>query len=246
MFNIVSNIVPKLVKFGPESYTRRHSFEVAALAKFIADEMHLKPREKNIVVLSGLVHDIHLKDSLKRKRFNSREFIEVAALVHDVGKLPLRELFYKPGLFTPEEWELAKQHPLISANFVKSLGDDYAAAVAEVVKHHHERWDGSGYPFGKKREEIPLASRIIAVADAFHAMTSERGYRQEKIGRKSLTEEEALAELEAGRKTQFDPRVVNTFVKAFRAGRRPSKKESKIVSFLKQELRKREKKVRRK
>lgn len=241
--NIIRGIALKFVGLSADSYTLRHSFEVASLAKFIADEMHLNSREKNVVVLCGLVHDLALKDSLKSKRFKWRNFIEVAALVHDVGKLPLLDLFKKTGLFTKEEWELVKQHPLLSAEAIKSLGNDYATAVAEAVKHHHERWDGKGYPYGKKAEEIPLAARIIAVADAFHAMTSERNYRQEKIGKKSLTEEEALAELEAGKEKQFDPRVVNAFVKAFRAGKRPSRKKSKFVSLLEQELLKLLKKV---
>ncbi len=141
-----------------------------------------------------------------------------------------------------EDLKSAKKHPVLSADAIKSFGNDYAIAVAEAVKYHHERWDRVGYPFGKKGEKIPLAARIIAVADAFHAMTSERDYRLEKIGKKILTEEEALTELEKGSGTQFDPRVVNAFIKAYRAGKRPSKKYSKIVSFLKKELHKREEK----
>ncbi len=191
-FNIVKDIVQKFVvqkfvEFGPESYTRKHSFEVARLAKFIANQMRLEPWEKNIIVLSGLVHDIHLSDSLKHlKHFDSREFVEVAALVHDVGKLPLRDLFAKKELFSEEDLESAKEHPVLSANEIKSFGSDYAIAVAEAVIHHHERWDGQGYPFGKKGEEIPLAARIIAVADAFHAMTSERDYRLKKNRQEKL------------------------------------------------------------
>jgi HD-GYP domain-containing protein (c-di-GMP phosphodiesterase class II) len=234
---IIKHILPTFAEFGPASYTRKHSFEVASLAKFIADELRLKPKEKNVIVLSGIVHDLSLKDSLKPKRFKSRDFIELAALVHDIGKLSHREVYHKPGPLNEEEWKLVREHPSISAEMIKSLGNDYATAVAETVRHHHERWDGGGYPSGKKGKAIPLASSIIAVADVFNALTTERPYRQYKF-----TEVEALDYIEKNKNTQFDPRVADAFIKAYRAGRRPSKRESKIVSFLKKELLKYEEK----
>ena len=110
---------------------------------------------------------------------------------------------------------MLERHPQIGYRMLESLGVD---SVAECVLHHHERWDGTGYPDKLAGEQIPLAARIVFVADAYDAMTAARGpYRVQGLPR---TEEEAIAELERCAGTQFDPRVVEAFAKELRSGRR--------------------------
>lgn len=140
-----------------------------------------------------------LEDGLLRQ-------LRVAALVHDLGKIQVDPaVLNKPGPLTPEEWEQIRQHPIHGANILRPV--PALASVIPAVLHHHERWDGKGYPQGLAGEQIPLPARIIAVADAFDAMLTERPYRP------ALTEEEALHELERGAGGQFDPEVVRAFLK---------------------------------
>jgi HD-GYP domain-containing protein (c-di-GMP phosphodiesterase class II) len=107
---------------------------------------------------------------------------------------------------TPEEFEEIKRHSSIGAELVSRLAI-YRRSAA-IVRHHHERWDGKGYPDGLKGEQIPLGSRIIAVADTFDAMTSDRPYRR------ALSIEAAIAEIQRNSGTQFDPKVVDAFIRA--------------------------------
>lgn len=131
------------------------------------------------------------------------ELTRLAASLHDLGKLAIpEEILRKPGPLTEPERMVLERHPQIGFRMLESLGVD---PVAEWVLHHHERWDGTGYPDGLAGEEIPLGARIIFVADAYDAMTSERVYRSR------LSEEEALAELERCSGTQFDPQIVAAF-----------------------------------
>ncbi len=136
--------------------------------------------------------------------------IKLAAFLHDVGKVEIpASLLNKSGLLDPEEREALKRHPLVGAEIVgqiKALED-----VVPVVRHHHERWDGKGYPAGLAGEEIPLGARIIALADAFDAMTSDRPYRRAK------SSSEALAEIEREAGRQFDPRLAGIFLHLFRS-----------------------------
>jgi diguanylate cyclase (GGDEF)-like protein/putative nucleotidyltransferase with HDIG domain len=128
------------------------------------------------------------------------ELIRLAAGLHDLGKLALPEdLLRKPGPLTPPERLVLERHAQIGFRMLESLGID---PVADWVLHHHERWDGTGYPDGLAGGEIPLGARIIFVADAYDAMTSDRVYRARR------SEAEALAELAACAGSQFDPRVV--------------------------------------
>lgn len=126
-----------------------------------------------------------------------------AAKVHDIGKLGIpREILLKPGKLTLNEYELIKQHPIIGEKMLYT--EDKAAA--KIVRHHHERWDGKGYPDGLSGEEIPLASRIIAVADAYDAMTSKRAYQKTP-----KTSAEALTEIARCAGSQFDPMIADVF-----------------------------------
>ena len=132
------------------------------------------------------------------------DLIRVAAMLHDVGKLALPdELLLKPGLLTELERLVVQRHPQIGYQILDSLGAD---AVATWVLHHHERWDGRGYPERLAGERIPLGARILFVADAYEAMTGDQAWRPK------LSRGEALQELERCAGTQFDPEVVAAFV----------------------------------
>jgi diguanylate cyclase (GGDEF)-like protein/putative nucleotidyltransferase with HDIG domain len=131
------------------------------------------------------------------------ELTRLAASLHDLGKLAIpEEILRKPGPLTEPERMVLERHPQIGFRMLESLGVD---PVAEWVLHHHERWDGSGYPDGLPGERIPLGARIIFVADAYDAMTSERVYRRR------VTPDEAVAELQRCAGTQFDPDIVDAF-----------------------------------
>ncbi len=133
--------------------------------------------------------------------------IRLAGQVHDIGKLSVPvEILTKTGRLGDQEWRSLREHPETGRRMLDSLG---VGAVADWVLHHHERWDGAGYPSGLAGEEIPLPSRIIFVADAFDAMTSERPYR------KPMSLDAALAELIDCSGSQFDPVIVDALVAEF-------------------------------
>jgi diguanylate cyclase (GGDEF)-like protein/putative nucleotidyltransferase with HDIG domain len=132
------------------------------------------------------------------------ELTRLAGSLHDLGKLAIpEEILRKPGELTDSERLVLERHPQIGFRMLDSLGVD---PVADIVLHHHERWDGAGYPDGRRGEAIPLGARIIFVADAYDAMTSDRVYRPRRSARA------ALAELERCAGTQFDPHIVSAFV----------------------------------
>jgi diguanylate cyclase (GGDEF)-like protein/putative nucleotidyltransferase with HDIG domain len=162
-----------------DTYTGSHSTRVAELSAWIAHRLGL-----------------------------DREHIELTRLagsLHDLGKLAIpEEILRKPGPLTDPERLVLQRHPEIGHRMLESLGVD---PVAEWVLHHHERWDGTGYPERLRGDEIPLGARIIFVADAYDAMTSDRAYR----GR--LTPREAIEELERCSGTQFDPEIVAAFAR---------------------------------
>lgn len=127
------------------------------------------------------------------------------ALLHDVGKIGVPDaVLKKQDRLTDEEYKLMKQHPIIGANILKDI--KMLDGLAHGTMYHHERYDGTGYPYGMKGEEIPLIARIISVADTFDAMTSTRCYR------KGLTRETAMAELKKQSGRQFDPVIVKKFL----------------------------------
>jgi len=143
--------------------------------------------------------------------------LRIAGPIHDVGKVGIAgSVLNKPARLTQAEWVMIQAHPVVSAQTAERVAA-FKDAVP-VIRHHHERWDGTGYPDGLEGEDIPLLARILAVADGFEAMTSERPYRRAR------TEEEALAELEKGAGTQWDPEVVKVFLR-FR--KPPPKRKSK-------------------
>lgn len=132
--------------------------------------------------------------------------IEAAALLHDTGKLAVPEyILNKPGPLTPAEFEKMKEHAAVGANILKSI--DFPYPVAPIVKHHHENWDGRGYPDGIKGQEIPLGARILSVVDCYDALTSDRPYRPR------MTRQQAEQILVDRRGSMYDPWVVDGFLK---------------------------------
>lgn len=135
--------------------------------------------------------------------------IEAAALLHDMGKLAVPEyILNKPGKLTPAEFEKMKLHASIGAEILSSI--DFPYPVVPIVRHHHENWDGSGYPDGLAGTDIPVGARILSVVDCFDALTSDRPYRNK------LPDAEALAFLKARAGSMYDPLVVATFVAMYR------------------------------
>jgi len=135
--------------------------------------------------------------------------IRWAAMLHDIGKVGVSdEILMKKTDLSPHEWEIVRRHPENGAGIVRMASNlDYVAAL---IQAHHENYDGSGYPHGLQREMIPFGGRILAVADAYSAMTDDRPYR------KSCSVQEAIAELIRCSGTQFDPTVIEAFINLFR------------------------------
>lgn len=132
--------------------------------------------------------------------------VEFGALLHDVGKIAVpNQMINKPGALDEREWAVMKTHTTEGERMLERIGG-VLEDVGHVVRSHHERWDGSGYPDGLSGEEIPIASRIISACDAFHAMTSDRSYRL------AMPRVDAIAEMLANSGTQFDPAVVEALV----------------------------------
>jgi len=131
--------------------------------------------------------------------------VSSAALLHDIGKIGIPDkVLNKKGRFSGEDWEAIKAHPRLGANIVGNM--PHLVPCVNSILHHHERWDGSGYPEGLKDEEIPIEARILAIADSFEAMTSARPYRP------ALPLEEVIKELRQGAGLQFDPKLVEVFI----------------------------------
>ena len=169
-----------------DPYTRHHSVRVSQYAQRLARGLHVSEREI--------------------------EEIEYAALVHDLGKIgpQHQHILQKPGSLSHEEQRTLRAHPAAGAEIVAKVRA--LRRAAEIVRTHHERPDGQGYPFGLGSEDVPLGARVLNVCDAFDAMTSDRPYRR------ALSIEAALGELSRGAGTQFDTRVVECLVRLHRAG----------------------------
>ncbi len=133
------------------------------------------------------------------------ESLEYGALLHDIGKIGIRdEILQKPGALNSEEYQSIQEHPLIGVKIVEGI--EFFKDKIPMIRHHHERFDGKGYPDGLAGEAIPLEARIIAVPDAFDAMTSVRPHSKSKPLR------EVLTELERGKDAQFDPKILTIFL----------------------------------
>lgn len=165
-----------------DPYTAEHSKRVTEIAVRIAEAYGLRAQEIDRV--------------------------ELAARVHDLGKIGISDaILNKPGKLEDHEWDLMKAHPVIGEQLLGPYRQFRHEST--IVRYHHERWDGRGYPDGVKGSDIPIGSRIIGVADAFDAMTSDRPYR------KALPDEVAVDEIRKGALSQFDPLVVASFLHVF-------------------------------
>ncbi|MFA6649629.1 MAG: HD-GYP domain-containing protein, partial [Candidatus Izemoplasmatales bacterium] len=184
------------------------SSQRAESIKTILNTLYLKnPREeKHSRRVSELCVQIGNIYNLSKDEIN---VLKVISNLHDIGKIAVDEaILNKPGKLTPEEWEIIKRHPEIGYRILASSYE--YVDISSVILAHHERWDGSGYPKGIRGEEIPWRARIIAVADAFDAMTSPRLYRS------IMTTAEAIDEIERCAGTQFDPDIATRFVAEMR------------------------------
>lgn len=169
-----------------DAYTKEHSNRVAEMAVALGRELGCSEEELNLLNFAGRLHDI--------------------------GKIGIRDnILLKPGRLTDEEFEIIKEHPAIGATIVSQLG--LWDRETQIIRHHHERYDGSGYPDGLKGVAIPFLSRIMSVADAYDAMASDRAYRRK------LDPEKVLSIIRDGSGAQFDPRVVDAFLKMRDEGR---------------------------
>jgi putative nucleotidyltransferase with HDIG domain len=189
--NLYENLFATLFAFvnaleARDLYTRQHSSRVTDLALILGRELGCSADELNILNFAGPLHDI--------------------------GKIGIRDdILLKPDRLTAEEFEKIKEHPVIGANMLSQLGlwDE----ERRIIRCHHERFDGRGYPDGLKEAEIPFLARILSLADAYDAMASDRAYR------KRMEPGLILRIIQEGAGTQFDPRVVEAFQKAHRAGK---------------------------
>lgn len=164
--------------------TGAHILRMAHFSQLIAREMGLSLDEQNLLL--------------------------EAAPMHDIGKVGIADkILLKPGRLDAEEFEIMKRHATIGYELLKGSSSRVLQAGAEIARGHHEKFDGSGYPAGKKGKDIPIFSRIVAVADVFDALTSERPYK------KAWSIEEAIDFLNAGSGTHFDPDCVNAFLNAW-------------------------------
>ena len=189
--NIYENLFSTIYAFvkaigAKDSYTEQHSNRVTAVAKILAHKMECSAEELDILNTAGLLHDI--------------------------GKIGIRdEILLKPGKLTDEEYEIIKTHSIIGANIVGQLG--LWEREQQIIRCHHERFDGTGYPDGLKGGDIPFLARILSVADVYDALASDRTYRNK------MDEAQILEIIQRGKGSFFDPAVVDTFFDAYRAGK---------------------------
>ena len=163
-----------------DPYTNGHSIRVGEYACGLAERLGLSPKRM--------------------------ENLKIAAILHDIGKIGVEEsILNKPGRLTEDEFDKIKQHPEIGVKIIKDI--DFLKDVSRIILSHHERYDGTGYPEGRKIENIVLESQILSLADVFDALTSERPYRN------AMTVEEAIEVIENGKGSQFDYKLADAFIK---------------------------------
>ncbi|HAJ79138.1 MAG TPA: diguanylate cyclase, partial [Fibrobacteres bacterium] len=169
-----------------DPFTKEHSHNVAGYSVAIAREMGMPQQEIDI--------------------------IKYASLLHDIGKISVpQEILIKTDPLTPEEYCVLQKHPVVGVSIVKDI--KFMEKEIPIILHHHERFDGKGYPNGLMGREIPLGARIVAAADAYDAMTSGRGYKGK------LSPLEAQEELKKGSGSQFSPEIVEFFISALEGGK---------------------------
>lgn len=189
-------VAAKLLELEPPGHHDRAQAQIAGLVDRLERKTGYRP--EHTVAVGQLA--LTIAAALKLEAAECRR-IELGALLHDVGKLSIPDrVLNKPGPLNEIEWAAMRRHTAVGVSLLMRLLD--LPDVLEVVHSHHERWDGQGYPDGLVGEQIPLAARIVAVADAFHAMTEPRPYRQPRSA------SSALAEIVSQSGRQFDPACV--------------------------------------
>ena len=204
LWSLVLLIVPISITYSAFKNIKETRFETVQILNDMADTVDLRDTYTggHSKQVADLVHQtlIQLKISGPEATL-----IEIAARLHDIGKIGIPDrILLKPGKLLPEEMAIMRTHSQKGAELISKYKD--FSRGAEMIMYHHERWDGQGYPAGLKGHEIPFGARIIAVADSFESMTSDRPYR------KALSIHEAIQILLEGRGQQWDPNVVNAFV----------------------------------
>jgi diguanylate cyclase (GGDEF)-like protein/putative nucleotidyltransferase with HDIG domain len=184
---------------GAPADTHRRDAVAALAVALLERDRYTGEHSEYVVALSGTVaRGMGLDDAATAE-------IQAAALLHDIGKVAVPdEILNKPGALTEAQWRKMRDHTVIGERILRAIPG--LGNVARVVRHEHERWDGDGYPDGLAGEDVPVGSRIILACDAYHAMTSDRPYRE------AMSHGEAIAELSANAGTQFDPRVVEVLI----------------------------------
>lgn len=189
-YNTVETLIRALQARDP--YTSGHSTRVSRYCLLMADKLEFSTKTK---------HSVYL-----------------ASMLHDIGKIGISDnVLQHPGKLTEDEWEIIREHPQLGASMIQMLGEMHP--IVPLILHHHEAYDGSGYPAGIKGENIPLISRIIAVADTFDAMTSDRPYRERR------SKYEAIAELKNCSGQKYDPEIVQVFLEVLEEISSKPKKE---------------------
>ncbi len=199
-------------------FTYEHSTRVLDLALELADEVGIRDKQTRREIENGVaLRDIGEFDLLLQGQPDADQKLEEignflggqkmlrAGLLHDIGKVQIPpEILYKPGKLTPEEYDIIKMHPIYGEEIVRPIAS--LRYLCPTIRGHHERWDGKGYPDGLSGEEIPLAARIIAVADVFDALAADRPYKRGmEVGKVEQI-------LEEGRGSHFDPSLVDAFL----------------------------------
>jgi len=195
--NIYENLFSTLYAFvetieARDPYTKQHSARVSSYAMLIAEANGCMQKEI--------------------------EALNIAGYLHDIGKIGIPDnILLKPGRLTDDEFEIIKRHPMIGSNIVGHLG--MWAGEQGIIRHHHERYDGKGYPEGLRGEEIPILARILSVADVYDAITTDRSYRAK------MQEEKALGIIKESAGTQFDSQIVAVFLNLHKQGKIKSESE---------------------
>lgn len=200
--NIYENLFATLYAFveaieAKDPYTKQHSSRVAEFAVRIGKQVGVSQEGLELLNFSG-----HL---------------------HDIGKIGIRDsILLKPGPLTDEEYSVIKEHPIIGANIIGHLG--LMSEEQKIIRYHHERWDGKGYPDGLSGEEIPFLSRILAVADVYDAMASDRAYRRR------IPQGVIIKTIHRNAGKQFDEKIVEDFLRAYETGKMFNKEDFAMLS----------------
>src|SRR5438270_892067 len=212
-------------KVHAQQVSQRHlrTIEALALAIEAKDETTGEHLQRVRVYAMELANDLGLSD-------NEKEALQAASVLHDIGKLAVPEhIISKPGKLTPEEFEKMKVHPVVGAEILESVQFPYP--VVPIVRAHHEKWNGEGYPYGLRGEQIPIGARIVAAVDCLDALASDRQYRR------ALPLEEAMQRVRADSGSSFDPRVIEVLQRRYREFEELARKETGEKSTLSTDVR---------